>query len=275
MTFYLASVAILFLAALTMGVLGHCLYADSAQKAPEPPLEPLRLNRSRAGLPDRLSAWPPAPGFCLPAGNRQPGLGFAPLAVLPSCLTPCPGFSFCLFSGWALSARFSGSIALRHEKGKRAQYRGALVFLSSPAARMALCRLRGRCHTVPAGLGNHVPFRLFFLIDFNDRDSTVRDASWTCSGCRAPGRCFSAGAFVGLWQATGITSLNPAAPCARLLPMRARASSRYLPFWPSPVLAPRPALPPCTSGCRTRIRRRQPYFRAAFRRNDQSWAFMA
>ncbi len=117
MTLYLCEWAILLLAALDNGRLGHCLYADSAQKAPEPPLEPLRLNRSRAGLPDRLRGHDRRPlGFCLPAGNRQPGLGFALLAVLPSCLTPCPGFSSCLFSAGLFVCALSGSIALRHEK---------------------------------------------------------------------------------------------------------------------------------------------------------------
>lgn len=210
MTFYLASVAILLLAALTMGV-----WAIAFTLTP-----PKRRQNRRSNLcGSTAAALACLIGFAgMAAGpwdfaslpetaNLAWGLPFGGFALL---LDPVSRIFLLPVFGLGFVCALSGSIALRHERASEHNIAAHWFFYLLLLLGMALvaCAADAILFLLAWEIMSLSPF---FLIDFNDRDSTVRDASWTYLVAAHLGAVFLLAFFVGLWQATGITSLNPAA----------------------------------------------------------------
>lgn len=102
----------------------------------------------------------------------------------------------------------SGVVALRHERASEHNLATHWFFY--------LLLLLGMATVVCAG--DAVFFLLawevmslapFFLIDFNDRESKVRDAAWIYLAAAHLGAVFLIAFFVGIWQFSGQTGLDP------------------------------------------------------------------
>lgn len=103
----------------------------------------------------------------------------------------------------------SGALAVRHEKASEHNLAAHWFFYIMLLLGMALVACAGDAilFILSWEIMSLAPF---FLIDFNDRDSTVRDAAWTYLVAAHLGAVFLIAFFVGLWQATGQTLLIPA-----------------------------------------------------------------
>lgn len=210
MIFYLASVAILFFAALVMGIWAVAFT--------------LAVPKRRKNRRSNLCGSNTAALACL--------IGFAGMASGPwdfSSMPETANLAWGLpFGGFALSldplsrifllpvfglgfvCALSGGIALRHERASEHNIAAHWFFYLLLLLGMALvaCAADAILFLLAWEIMSLSPF---FLIDFNDRDSTVRDASWIYLVAAHLGAIFLLAFFVGLWQVSGVTSLNPAA----------------------------------------------------------------
>lgn len=111
--------------------------------------------------------------------------------------------------GLGFVCAFSGGIALRHERASEhniaAHWFFYLLLLFGMAS--VVCAADAIFFLLAWEVMSLAPF---FLIDFNDRESKVRDASWTYLTAAHLGAVFLIAFFIGIWQATGQTGLDAA-----------------------------------------------------------------
>lgn len=108
--------------------------------------------------------------------------------------------------GLGLVCALSGSAALRHERASEHNLAAHWFFYLLLLLGMAVvaCAADAILFLLAWEVMSLAPF---FLIDFNDRDSSVRDASWVYLTAAHLGAVLLIAFFVGLWQATGQTGL--------------------------------------------------------------------
>lgn len=211
MNCYLVSLCVFLLAALCLGL------AAVAASFRTP-----RLRRSRRinALGAACAALGCAIGFAgvvdvLINGGATVRLAWGlPVGELALKLDALSAFFLLPVFGLGFVCALSGGIALRHvrpgEHNLAAHWFFFLLLLMGMAA--VMCASDAIFFLLSWEIMSLAPF---FLIDFNDGDSKVRDASWVYLVAAHLGAVFLIAFFVLLWQATGSTALTPKA-CAPL-----------------------------------------------------------
>ncbi|MBD5539205.1 MAG: hypothetical protein HDQ94_04320 [Desulfovibrio sp.] len=208
---YLASLCILVASALVLGAA-----AVAASFRPPRPRRNRRVNALGAGC----AALGCAVGFAgavsafLTDGARVELLWGLPVGHLVLRLDALSAFFLLPVFGLGFVCALSGGIALRSarpgEHNLAAHWFFFLLLLIGMAA--VMCAADAVFFLLAWEIMSLAPF---FLIDFNDGDSKVRDASWVYLVAAHLGAVFLIAFFVLLWQVTGSTSLTLAA-CAPL-----------------------------------------------------------
>lgn len=131
------------------------------------------------------------------------GLPFGELAL---ALDPLGRIFLLPVFGLGFICSLSGAISLRHERAREHNLAAHWFFYLLLLLGMALvaCAADAILFLLAWELMSLAPF---FLIDFNDRDSHVRDASWIYLAAAHLGAVFLIAFFIGLWQATGQTGI--------------------------------------------------------------------
>lgn len=209
MTFYLAGLAIMLAGAFIMGIWAIFFSLTPPKR---------RLNRKSnlcgAGLAALACAFGFAGSVAGPwhfaaapqAVNLPWGLPFGALSLSMDALSRI--FLLPVF-GLGFACACAGALAVRHEKASEHNLAAHWFFYIMLLFGMSLvvCAADAILFLLAWEIMSLAPF---FLIDFNDKDSTVRDASWIYLVAAHLGAVFLIAFFVGLWQATGQTSLMPA-----------------------------------------------------------------
>ena len=211
MDFYLASLCVFLAGALYLG-----LAAVVASFRPPRPRRSRRLNALGAAC----AALGCAIGFIgavqvfVNGGSAARLLWGLPVGALALELDALSALFLLPVFGLGFVCALSGGIALRHvrpgEHNLAAHWFFFLLLLLGMAA--VMCARDAIFFLLSWEIMSLAPF---FLIDFNDGDSKVRDASWVYLVAAHLGAVFLIAFFVLLWQTTGTTALSVEA-CAPL-----------------------------------------------------------
>ncbi len=132
-----------------------------------------------------------------------------PFGSLTLAIDPLSRLFLLPIYGLGLVCALSGAAALKHENAREHNLAAHWFFYNLLLLGMALvaCAADGVLFLLAWEIMSLAPF---FLIDFNDRDSKVRDAAWVYLTAAHLGAIFLMAFFIGLWQLTGQTGLDPA-----------------------------------------------------------------